>query len=96
MAPTRRLFKCRCSLRACERQAAQPPTLLRNRDVVLPLRPLGVELSFREVNVVPLQRHHLAAPKSGFTAEPDGQVGIWIRTSRFHRPLVFLEIEEGS
>lgn len=62
-----------------------------NGDVALPVRTLDARLSFVEVDVVPLERHHLAAPESGLAA---GTFRVGLVGSSSHRHTLAIVFDE--
>jgi hypothetical protein len=42
-------------------------------DLPLPIRPLHTDLALLQVDILPVERHHLATPEPGFAAEQDDQ-----------------------
>ena len=53
---------------------ANTPTFS-SRDVALPLGSRHTQPTVRQVDVLPLERHHLAAPQSGFASYQHNYVG---------------------
>ena len=53
---------------------------LRPARTPLPIGPLNTNLAFHEIDVGPLQRHHLAGPQARLTAEEHEHGSRWIRS----------------
>ena len=67
-----------------ERDTPETPAFGRC-DVAVPVRPANADLPIGEVDVGPLQSHHLATPQSGLTAERHEEVPSRVdRASRLH------------
>ena len=71
---------------------AQPPAL-RAGHLPLPVGPLDADLALHEVQVLALERHHLAGPKPRFPAEQDSEVGAHIDPPcGLNKSLVLVEV----
>ncbi len=56
-----------------------------------------MELHLGELNIIPLERNHLAHPQTGFAAEKNQHVRIGpVRDRRIHKVLVLLEVMKGG
>jgi hypothetical protein len=67
-----------------------------HRNVPLPLRPLHRELPFVQIEIAPLERHHLPTPEAGFTAQQHDEVGVQLRLGGFDQLLVLVEVVEPN
>ncbi len=65
--------------------------------MAVPIGAVDMELRLQELNVIPLEREHLAHPKTGLAAEKNEEMGIGpVRDRRIHKSLVLLEVMEGG
>jgi hypothetical protein len=64
-----------------ERHIAQPSTF-GHRDVTFPVRALHAQLPLVQIDIAPLQRHHLATPQSGVASQEHDEMRASIERLR--------------
>ena len=79
-----------------QRHVADPPAL-GGRHVPFPVGAFDPKLSLGQIDVAPLEGHHLPAPESRLSAEQHDQVGVVIVGHRgIDKSLVLIEVVEAG
>src|SRR4051794_26258588 len=68
---------------------------LRRRHVALPFGTRHGHLPLGQIDVGPLERHHLAAAEPGLAAQQDDEQRRRFGTSRLHEPFELVEVVEA-